>query len=760
MRITNPTLMRGYNRDLNRVLNLKNQSEHRITTQRKFSRASEAPLSAAKALNVRKSQYYSTQHQENLKVAAKFYTEAETSLIQVSEQMAIIRETIIAACNSTKDYQDLDIYAQQLETKAKELCSIFNTDSAGRAIFGGESDDSMPFAIINDSEGHAATVTYHGVPVNAMKDYTKFPYSNDVNVDIGLGMAVDQETHEIDPDSVLKISFNGPEVSGCGAEHGVADIDLSSIVESRSYSLNVYAGDVKKEINFVGKATMAENVAEINRVLQYEYRKEISFGRDYPEMDAQGVISLRDKMGDAVDGGVVSVVNNPYPAEKHTSKLVVDNDSNYTDKYRLALDKLAEGKTYRVDVQVGDGEKKTIEFEAGTDNLSDPNSPIFREDITVQNFQKALDEAFGKGVVTISPQDPTKGIVTTEGNSVKLTNSTKSEEDPNAEATAYEMATITTTKTDVTDSTSLYLAKLEKGVNYTMWATVDGDRKKIEFEAGADITETKRNISDAFDKAYTDANGDPLGKLKIDNAGNFTYTKTGATPKAVKLEEVAIADLAGKTSIELGQTTSYKIDLAALEQDKDYSLKIIVGDNVQNITFKGGADAAANRTLLQTELDTLFGAGAVTIDADGNVSAAGDKPVTVSNAPDPLAEENKVIEREYAYSYNYIQLTLDAARALREGDIAYANGCIDRLVSANEKLLVEIADMGCNEEFIEFNISRLTIRDENLAERQNDLEIIDPEKEITLWKQYESMYNACLQMTSSAVPQSIFDYIK
>ncbi|MGN0679382.1 MAG: flagellin, partial [Oscillospiraceae bacterium] len=94
------------------------------------------------------------------------------------------------------------------------------------------------------------------------------------------------------------------------------------------------------------------------------------------------------------------------------------------------------------------------------------------------------------------------------------------------------------------------------------------------------------------------------------------------------------------------------------------------------------------------------------------------------------------------------------------GDIEYANGCIDRLVTANEKLLVEIADMGCNEEFIEFNISRLTIRDENLAERQNDLEIIDPEKEITLWKQYESMYNACLQMTSSAVPQSIFDYIK
>ncbi|MGN0678513.1 MAG: flagellin, partial [Oscillospiraceae bacterium] len=666
MRITNPTLMRGYNRDLNRVLNLKNQSEHRITTQRKFSRASDAPLSAAKALNVRKSQYYSTQHQENLKVAAKFYTEAETSLIQVSEQMAIIRETIIAACNTTKDYQDLDIYAQQLETKAKELCSIFNTDSAGRAIFGGESDDSMPFAIVNDSDGHAATVTYHGVPVNAMKDYTKFPYSNDVNVDIGLGMAVDQETHEIDPDSVLKISFNGPEVSGCGAERGVADVDLSSIQESRTYSLLVYAGDVKKEITFTGKATQAENVAEINRLLQYEYRKEITAGNNYPEMDAQGVISLRDAMGDAVDGGVVSVVNNPYPAEKHTSQLVVDNDSNYTNKYRLSLSELKEGKTYKLDVELGTGEKKTIEFEAGADNLSDPNAPIYREDITVQNFQKALDEAFGEGVVNISPNDPTKGIVTSEGTSVKLNMSADSNKEEIT--SAYELANITTSSTPVTETNSLNLAKLERGKTYVINATIGTETKKITFEAGKTVSDTKTAIAKAFDKEFVDSNGDPLGKLKIDNSGKFTYTKNGTTSN-VKLEEATAGT--GETAIDLGETKNYKIDLTTLEDGKEYSLKFIVGNKMENITFTAGADAAANKTAIQTALDTAFGtANYVTVADDGTVASA-NGAVTVSNNPSPDKNSEKVFERECAYSYNYIQLTLDAARALRSGDIEY-----------------------------------------------------------------------------------------
>ena len=97
---------------------------------------------------------------------------------------------------------------------------------------------------------------------------------------------------------------------------------------------------------------------------------------------------------------------------------------------------------------------------------------------------------------------------------------------------------------------------------------------------------------------------------------------------------------------------------------------------------------------------------------------------------------------------------------MREGDIDYANGCIDRIVSSNEHLLVQIADLGCNEDFIDFNIEKLTTRETNLAERQNELEVTDAEKEITLWKTYEALYNACLQMSSSVVPNSIFNYIK
>ena len=561
MRLTNSTLLRGYNRDMQRLKTEKNACERKITSTRKFSRASEAPLSAAKALNVRKSQYYSAQYKENLKVASKFYTEAETSLLQVSEKMAEIRETIIAAVNTTKDTVDYNIYAQQLETYAHELCAIFNTDSAGRAIFGGESDASLPFTIINDANGSPATVLYHGVPVNAMSDYKGFPYSNRVYMDIGLGMVTDQQTHAQDPMSVLDISFNGAQITGCGTEYGVADIDLTSILQDRNYAIDVYADGVKRTIAFRGTGNQADDVKQINELLREAYSKEISAGKTYPMMDKQGMVYLvkDDAAGNpiAVENGNVCVVNNTSCADSYrTEQLVVENDSNYTNKYKIGAGSLAENTLYVVDVEVN-GERKQISFMSGADDFTDPANPVFREDVTIANMQKALDEVFGEGVVNLSTHAPNKGVISTEGGTVKLVASKEGFEDENGNAAA---------------------------------------------------------------------------------------------------------------------------------------------------------------------------------DAD--------------------------FERERIYSNNYIQLTLDAARALRRGDIEYANGCIDRIVNASENLLATIADIGSNEDFVDFNIERLTTREENLAERQNELEITDPEYEITLWKTFEAYYNACLQMSASVVPNSIFNYMK
>ncbi len=433
MRVTNSTVLRNYDRNLKRLGKNKFDSERKIYSGRQFSRASENPLSAAKALTIRKQLMHNEQYMENLDVADKFYTEAETSMLQISEELALVRETMIYAANSTKDPEvDLNILAQQLETKAREMCSVFNTNSAERVIFGGESNNPEPFTFSVDENGHASEILYHGVPVNAYQDYAKFPYSNEVYIDMGIGIVTNQETQAVDPQSALKVSFNGADLTGCGADKYEPAIDLTKLEAGKDYSIDLFV----------------------------------------------------------------------------------------------------EGNTY------------TVKFKGAADAAGE-----------------------------------------------------------------YDPA-----------------------------ATVDNINKAIE---------------DVFDHRYIEA---------------------------------------------------------------------------------------------------------PTVDADGNLANATDTQFYIANTKN--AENRAALDNGYEYSANYIQITLDAARALRDGDIEYVNGCIDKIVSSSENLLVEIADLGCSEEYIAFNKGRFETRELNLKDRQDTLEATDLESEITLYKTYEALYNACLQMSSSVIPNSIFNYIR
>lgn len=427
MRVTNSTILRNYDRNLRRLGKAKFDCEQNIYTGRSFSRASENPLSASKALTIRKQLYHTEQYMENLDVADKFYTEAETSLLQISEQLASVRETIIYAVNGTLEEEvDVQILAQQLETKVREMVSVFNTDSAERSIFGGECNNAEPFTLDVGEDGFATQVMYHGVPVNAHQNYRSYPYSNDVFIDIGIGIVVDQETQEIDPQSALKISFNGADVTGCGADEYKASIDLEALEPNKEYSLDLYIG----------------------------------------------------------------------------------------------------------------GEKYVVEFVSGANEGDSRN---------------AINEAMAKTF----------------------------------------------------------------------------EREKVE---------------------------------------------------------------------------------------------------------------------------------APVVDEDGNITNADGDDIYIGSSAD--AENKAVVNNDYGYSNNYLQITLDAANALKRGDLEYANACIDKIVTASENLMIEIADLGNSEEFISFNKGRFETRELNLKDRQDTLEATDLESEITLMKTYEALYNACLQMSSTIIPNTIFNYMK
>ena len=110
------------------------------------------------------------------------------------------------------------------------------------------------------------------------------------------------------------------------------------------------------------------------------------------------------------NGGLVCAVNNKY-AER-TQQLGIDNDSGYTKKYKLDVEKLVPGKEYSVEVSIGE-EKRTVVFAAGDD--SDPDKA---DEASLHNLQNALIEAFkdtdykGVNAPHVSFTEANKGVIT------------------------------------------------------------------------------------------------------------------------------------------------------------------------------------------------------------------------------------------------------------------------------------------------------------------------------------------------------------
>ena len=161
MRIAGQTTQRHYVGSLERNLYNKNLSERRLSSNRKFNRASENPTNAAKALRIRKTMADTADYVSNLESAASIYTAAETSMMNVSDIIHTIYERLIYAANGTQGPTEDEILARNIATYADEMVKLINVVVADRRIFGGVNNDTHAFEITGSS-----TVTYNGIPVN------------------------------------------------------------------------------------------------------------------------------------------------------------------------------------------------------------------------------------------------------------------------------------------------------------------------------------------------------------------------------------------------------------------------------------------------------------------------------------------------------------------------------------------------------------------------------------------------------------------
>lgn len=110
-------------------------------------------------------------------------------------------------------------------------------------------------------------------------------------------------------------------------------------------------------------------------------------------------------------------------------------------------------------------------------------------------------------------------------------------------------------------------------------------------------------------------------------------------------------------------------------------------------------------------------------------------------------------------SLNLMQLIYDCAKAMRAGDKETVNRHIDKLEAANDKISQAITDLGVKQNDMDFYTEKNSVYRLSLLAKQNEIEGVDLEEEITNWKTVDAAYNAALSMGAQILPKSLFDFI-
>lgn len=146
MRVTTKAYTQNFLKNNNSLLSKMLKSESKILSQRKYNRASEDSVSAAKAAHVRKSIANLAIYDENCKTAKDFFYSAETVLYDIAGDTYpnSVKPKLISA-QDTKDQTQLNILAQEIQEMADHMVQDMNTDFAERQMFGSTSNDKTPF---------------------------------------------------------------------------------------------------------------------------------------------------------------------------------------------------------------------------------------------------------------------------------------------------------------------------------------------------------------------------------------------------------------------------------------------------------------------------------------------------------------------------------------------------------------------------------------------------------------------------------------
>jgi flagellar hook-associated protein 3 FlgL len=158
MRVTNDTLRQAFLDSLAAAQKRIVDTQQQVSTGKRVNTPSDDPVAAARIAQLDASLARIAQYRDNATIARNQLGLEEQSLASAVDNLQRVRELAVQANNATLSNSDRAAIAAELRQRRDAIRSLANaTDSNGKYIFAGYSDNTQPFTV-----GAGGAVVYNG----------------------------------------------------------------------------------------------------------------------------------------------------------------------------------------------------------------------------------------------------------------------------------------------------------------------------------------------------------------------------------------------------------------------------------------------------------------------------------------------------------------------------------------------------------------------------------------------------------------------
>lgn len=236
MRITTSMISGEYKNQMQTTLSQLDYYQKRANDLRNFRKFSEDPVTASKAMRLRRTYTQNKDYRNNISTIGDTYSMAEDAAMDVKAILDQAKEEMQGLTNSgTFPESDFAIYAKTLRGLQEDFVTIANSKLNDNYVYGGNDATQIPFSVSDDGK-----LLYRGMDVDTTDAATLEELAQEsVYIDVGLGVNV-SATGEVDEASVFNDTLNGLSYFGYGVDENGKSNNVYNILGEAATAIEEY----------------------------------------------------------------------------------------------------------------------------------------------------------------------------------------------------------------------------------------------------------------------------------------------------------------------------------------------------------------------------------------------------------------------------------------------------------------------------------------------------------------------------------------